>query len=56
MSKIAHWTIKVTWEDEHGNPIEEAEEYKYINDVPDWVAEPIDEFLDLIEEERNNDD
>ena len=40
--KIVHWTIKYTTSDgkEH-----------YVNDIPDWVAKPIDEYLDKIEEE-----
>ena len=54
--KIAHWTIKITWEDEHGNPADVQEEYEYINDIPDWVAKPVDEYLDKIEEEMNNDE
>ena len=54
--KIAHWTIKVTWEDEHGNPADVQEEYEYINDIPDWVAKPVDEYIDKIEEEMNNDE
>tara|TARA_R110001599_G_scaffold342409_2_gene564155 strand:+ start:12000 stop:12137 length:138 start_codon:yes stop_codon:yes gene_type:complete len=43
--KIVHWTIKYTTADE---------EVHYINDIPDWVANTIDEFLDLEEERINN--
>ena len=45
--KIVHWTIKYTTDDgkEH-----------YVNDIPDWVATNIDEFLNLKEEEINNDE
>ena len=40
--KIVHWTIKYTTSDgkEH-----------YVNDIPDWVATNVDEFLNRIEEE-----
>ena len=52
MKKIVHWTIKMTWETDNPNIVKE----EYINDVPNWVAEVVEEFLDLIEEERNNDE
>ena len=43
--KITHWTIKYTTEDgsEH-----------YVSEVPDWVADDVDEFLTSIEEECLN--
>ena len=42
--KIVHWTIKYTTDDgkEH-----------FINDVPNFVAKPVDEILDSIEREEN---
>ena len=41
--KIIHWTIKYTTEDgkEH-----------YIADIPDWVADDVDEFLTTLEKEE----
>jgi len=42
--KIIHWTIKITWNDN-------TEEY--LSDVPDWVAENVDEHLTEVEEEKN---
>ena len=41
--RITHWTIKVTW----GDGTEE-----YLNDIPNYVAGAVDEFLTEIEEER----
>ena len=40
--KITHWTIKYTTEDgsEH-----------YVSEVPDWVADDIDDFLTVLEQE-----
>ena len=45
--KIIHWTIKYTTEDgkEH-----------YIAEIPDWVADDVDEFLTNLEEEREEDE
>ena len=43
--KITHWTIKITWEDK---------KEEYIADIPDWVAENVDEFLTKLEEERED--
>jgi len=41
--KIIHWTIKYTTEDgkEH-----------YVAEVPDWVADDVDEFLTTLEKEE----
>ena len=41
--KIIHWTIKITWEDK---------KEEYIADIPDWVAQNVDDFLTELEEER----
>ena len=38
-----HWTIKITWEDK---------KEEYIADIPDWVAQNVDEYLTKLEEER----
>ena len=40
--KIVHWTIKYTTDDgkEH-----------FVNDIPDWVATNVDEYLNEIEKE-----
>lgn len=43
--KIVHWAIKYTTSD--------GEEH-YVNDIPNYVATNVDEFLDLKEEEMNN--
>jgi len=40
--KIKAWNICIVWEDD-------TEEN--IGDVPDWVANPVDEFLTELEEE-----
>ena len=42
MSKIKWWTIKFAWEDG---------KEEYLNDIPNWVAEPIDEYLNVLEEQ-----
>jgi len=42
--KITHWTIKVTWEDGRE---------EYLDDIPSWVATPVDEFLTELEEVEN---
>jgi hypothetical protein len=42
MKKIIHWTIKYTWDD--GS---EA----YVDDIPDYVAKNVDEFLNSLEKE-----
>jgi hypothetical protein len=44
--KITHWTIKITWEDK---------KEEYIADIPDWVAENVDEYLTKLEEETEDD-
>ena len=41
--KITHWTIKVTLEDG-------TEEY--LDDIPNWVAKEVDEYLTEIEDAR----
>lgn len=40
--KIKAWNICIVWEDD-------TEEN--IGDVPDWVANPVDKFLNELEEE-----
>lgn len=42
---IEWWTIKARWSD--------SDEDVYI-DVPDWVAENVDEYLTELEDEENN--
>jgi len=44
--KIVWWTIKYATEDgkEH-----------YVSEVPDWVAENVDEYLTKLEEETEDD-
>ena len=44
--KIVWWTIKYATEDgkEH-----------YVSEVPDWVADDVDEFLNKLEEETEDD-
>lgn len=41
--RITHWTIKVTWEDGRE---------EYLDDIPNWVANPVDEFLTELEEDN----
>ena len=55
MKKIGWWTIKVSWEDEDGNPTRDAngKSYEYIDEIPDWAAKNIDQFLTELEDERN---
>lgn len=40
--RITHWTIKVTWDDG-------TEEY--LNNIPNYVAGAVDEFLTELEED-----
>jgi len=40
--KITHWTIKIT--------LENGEE-EFISDIPDWVANPVDEYLSGLEQD-----
>jgi hypothetical protein len=49
MRKVNWWTIKVQWEDEEGKPLEQ----EYIADIPNWVADHVDDFLTELEGERN---
>lgn len=44
---IAHWTIKMTWNNG---------DVEYLNDIPNWVAENVDEFLNEYEEKEVNDE
>jgi|TARA_R110000851_G_scaffold47269_1_gene114782 hypothetical protein len=44
MSKIIHWTIKITWSDG---------EEEYLSDIPDAIAKPTDGYLDALESRRN---
>ena len=46
-NNIIHWTIKIGCEDG-------TEEY--IADIPDWVANPVDEFLGEIEKEKREEE
>ena len=41
--KITHWTIKITLED--GTE-------KYLENIPNWVAKEVDEFLTDVENAR----
>tara|TARA_R100001591_G_scaffold90909_1_gene96764 strand:+ start:809 stop:949 length:141 start_codon:yes stop_codon:yes gene_type:complete len=43
MGKITHWTIKITWD----NGKEE-----FLSDIPNWVANNVDEHLDSLENEE----
>ena len=43
--KIVHWTIKYTWEDG-------TEEY--LSDISDYIAQPVDDLLTKMEEEKYN--
>lgn len=47
MKRIAWWTIEVEWDD----GVRER-----IASIPQWVANPVDEFLTTLEEERNEDE
>jgi hypothetical protein len=42
--RITHWTIKVTWEDGRE---------EYLDDIPSWVASPVDEFLTELEADND---
>ena len=56
MKKIGWWTIKVHWEDEHGNPMRDKDGepiYEYVDDIPNWVSSHVDDFLTELEGERN---
>ena len=44
MKRIAWWTIEVEWADGTREKVSE---------IPQWVANPVDEFLTSLEEERN---
>ena len=41
MARITHWTIKVKWDDG-------TEEF--LDDIPNYVASPVDEMLDELEQ------
>ncbi len=41
--EIQHWTIKITWDDK-------TEEY--LSDMPNYVADAVDEFLTDIENDK----
>ena len=43
--KIIHWTIKYTWEDG-------TEEY--VDDIPNYIAKNVDEFLNNLEILKNS--
>ena len=38
--KITHWTIKISWSNG---------KQEYISDIPDWVANPVDDYLTSLE-------
>ena len=40
--KITHWTIKVTLDDG---------EEEYLDNIPNWVAKEVDDYLTTLEEE-----
>jgi hypothetical protein len=44
MKRITHWTIAITWEDG---------KQEFIDDIPNYVASAVDEFLNELEEEEN---
>jgi len=44
MKRIAWWTIEVEWADGTREKVIE---------IPQWVANPVDEFLTSLEEEKN---
>ena len=50
MEKIVHWTIKVTW----GYNSNRREEY--LEDIPDWVADVVEPYLDGLEQEHNEEE
>lgn len=41
--KITHWTIKVTWDNG---------EEEYLDDIPNWVATTVDDYLTELEGEE----
>ena len=43
MKKIVWWTIKYSTADG---------KVEYLSDIPNWVAEPVDEFLTTLEQEE----
>ena len=47
MRRIEHWTIKVTWDDS---------EEEYISDIPTWLAQEVELYLDEMEKERNEEE
>jgi hypothetical protein len=42
--RITHWTIKVTWEDGRE---------EYLDDIPSWVASPVDDYLTELEADND---
>ena len=49
MSKrILKWNLEVLWSDE-------PDEWEQVDEIPDHIVRDIEGFLDLVEEERNND-
>ena len=56
MKKIGWWTIKVNWLDKDDMPMMDKDGepiYEYIDDIPNWVANHVDDFLTELEGERN---
>jgi hypothetical protein len=42
--RITHWTVKVTWEDGRE---------EYLDDIPNYVASAVDDYLTELEEVEN---
>ena len=42
--RITHWAVKITWEDGRE---------EFLDDVPSWVATPMDDYLTELEEVEN---
>lgn len=45
MKRIVHWTILVHWDDNTN---------EYLNDIPQYVADEVDQYLTDLEEERHD--
>jgi|TARA_R100000773_G_C4215650_1_gene114426 hypothetical protein len=60
MERIAHWTIKVTWEDSSkltsGSNKKPYTREEYLEYIPDWVASNVDSYLDGLEQEHNEEE
>jgi len=40
---IVHWTIKITWEDDT---------VEYLDDIPNWLANEVEPYLDELENQH----